>query len=255
MDKNNNIHIGLSGWSFDWDSVVGEERIPSSRRIEVLSLYFDTAEANYPFYRLPKIKTYEKWKKQAGEDFIFSVKLSRYISHIKRLRGIKTPLGKFLRRYKYLGSKAGPILVQLPANLKADFKLLFGFLSDFADVCRKMAIPLPFLAFEFRHPSWFEGVETEKILARYGACLVFSHSSRYPYPNKEPETSSEFVYFRMHGPGELFNSEYGRERLAEWKGKILKYAKNKDVYVYFNNDGSAYSAKDALELKRLIREQ
>ncbi len=249
------IHIGLSGWSFDWGAVI-KEKIPASRRIEYLSRYFNSAEANYPFYRLPEIKTYEKWEEQAASGFVFAVKLSRYITHIKRLKGVKAPLRNFLRRYGHLKDKAGPILVQLPANLKADPELLDDFLLKAEDIGRELRMNSLRLAFEFRHPGWFEeSGRTEEILARHNACLVFAHSSKYPYPESEPATSRNFVYFRFHGPRELFGSRYGRQELLKWKNKIEHYALKRDVYVFFNNDGHNYSAMDALELKKMIEKR
>lgn len=248
----NKIYIGTSGWSFDWDHLV-EEKIPKSKKLQYFSNYFDAVEVNYSFYRLPEAKTFKKWQAQTSGEFFFAVKLSRYITHIKRLKRVKTPLGEFLRRYAKLGSKAGPVLLQLPPTLKKDSRLLEKFLSDANSAAGKAGIASSRFAFEFRHESWFEDIEeTEKILREYNACWVFADSSAYPYPDREPVTSNQFVYFRMHGPGKLFASEYGSAKLRKWLDKFEDHRKKRDVFVFFNNDEQNHAGKDALMLKQLV---
>jgi uncharacterized protein YecE (DUF72 family) len=250
--SNHAVHIGTSGWSFNWEQFF-DEKIPSSKKLKFFSKHFNSVEVNYSFYRLPQAKTFDKWRAQSSEDFIFSVKLSRFITHIKRLDKVKTAFKKFLRRYRHLKEKAGPILLQLAPNFHADAELLKNFLQDTEDSRKDQEMDSLPLAFEFRHESWFdEREETEKILSEFDACLVFPDSSKFPYPEREPVTSKQFVYFRMHGPKELYGSEYGKEGLRKWKEKIENYRKDRDVYIYFNNDGHAYAAKDALALKDML---
>ena len=247
------IHIGASGWTFDWEPFF-EEDIPKNQKLSVFSRHFDTVEVNYSYYRLPKPETIDKWREETADDFLLALKLSRYITHIKRLDRVKTATRKFLRRFRRLGDKAGPLLVQLPPNFKADGEVLARFLED-ADAARRdldLKERLP-LAFEFRHESWFENIQTyADILAGYDACWVFAHSDRYPYPDPEPTPCDRFVYYRFHGPGQLYASEYGTERLRKWKDRIEKHRRERDVFVYFNNDKQGYAAADALALRKLL---
>lgn len=247
------IHIGTSGWTFDWEPFFDED-IPKSNKLPAFSRYFDTVEVNYSYYRLPEPQTIDKWREETADDFLLALKLSRYITHIKRLDRVKTATRKFLRRFRRLKKKAGPILVQLPPNFKADADILTRFLKD-ADAARRdlgLKEYLP-LAFEFRHETWFEDTDTyAAILADYDACWVFAHSDRYPYPDPEPTPCNRFVYFRFHGPEELYGSEYGKKRLQEWKDRIETHQKERTVFVYFNNDKEGYAAADALVLRNLL---
>jgi len=246
------VYIGTSGWSFNWQQFVDED-IPSKNKLTHFSKYFDTVEVNYTFYNLPQTKTVDKWREQTADDFVFALKISQYITHNNRLSRVKTATKKFLRRYQHLEEKAGPVLLQLPPSLEADAELLKDFLQDAEDDRKELDLdPLP-LAFEFRDESWYSEEITD-LLSEYDACLVFGHSSKYPYPEEEPLTSSRFVYFRLHGPEKMYGSEYGEERLKKWKDKIEKYGENRDVYVYFDNDQHGYAAKDAFALKAMIEE-
>ncbi len=250
----NKIYLGTSGWSFNWEKFFSEQ-VPKTKRFQFYSEHFDAVEINYSFYRLPKAATLKKWRAETAGDFVFCLKLSRYLTHIKRLDSIKTPARKFLKRYRAIIPKAGPLLVQLPPNLKKDIGLLRKFLVDFRAVAKSLDLKTP-LAFEFRHQSWFEDPEEiEKVLAGRGAAWVFAHSSKYPYPERQPLTSKKFAYFRFHGPGELFASKYGRRRLRKWRDKIIDCRKNRDVYVFFNNDFKGYAAQDALILKKLLKDK
>jgi uncharacterized protein YecE (DUF72 family) len=249
------IYIGTSGWSYDWDDFY-PKGFPSKKRLEYFSQYFSTSEVNYSFYRLPKKSTFEKWKKETPKNFVFGLKLSRYITHIKRLYGIKAPLEEFLSRAKSLDDKLGPILVQLPPNFKIDTKRLEYFLKTLGKVKKETGLSGLRVAFEFRHRTWFdkskERKEALKILEKNNAAFVFADSVKYPEPEDEPITA-DFLYFRFHGPGELFASEYGRTALQPWAKKIRRFlTKGLDIYVYFNNDACGYALKDAAKLRELI---
>lgn len=246
------FYIGTSGYSFNWEQYVAE-KLTKTHKLRNYSRYFNSVEVNYSFYRLPRASTVKKWAEETADDFTFSMKFSRYITHIKRLKQVKTASKDYLDKYRHLGKKGGPILIQLPPNLQCDAGLLSDFLQVMKEAGTDMAMPSLDLAFEFRHPSWFDKEkETLKALAQYDACWVFGHSSKYPWPEGEPLGSDKFVYFRMHGPGKLFASEYGEERLVEWSEKFRKYKEQRDVYVYFNNDTHGYAAKDAFKLKEIL---
>jgi uncharacterized protein YecE (DUF72 family) len=143
------VHIGCSGWNYrDWRGVIYPEGLPARRWLERYAELFDTVEVNATFYRLPKRSTVESWVEQVPEDFLFTVKASRYLTHMKRLREIVDAVARFweplepLRRGRHLG----PVLWQLPETFHRDDDLLASALGE---------LPSARHCFEFRHPSWF----------------------------------------------------------------------------------------------------
>ena len=234
--RESKLYIGTSGFEYDWNNFYKGAK----DKFKHYSQAFNTVEINYSFYRLPSIRTYEEWKKKAPFDFCFALKLSRYITHVKRLKNTKDAFDEFVKRAKHLESKLGPILIQLPSNFKLDLNVIERFLINNKNNYR--------LAFEFRNASFFNSEELINLLKRYNVALVFSHSSIFPY--KEIITA-DFIYLRMHGPSKLYGSEYGEE-LEKWALKIKKWNMDKDVYVYFNNDQNEYAPNDAKKLLGLI---
>ncbi len=251
-----NIYIGTSGWSYKWENFYPDD-LPSKKRLEYFSEHFPTAEVNYSFYHLPRKTTYEKWFNETSEDFVFAVKLSRFITHVKKLKGIKEPLKKFATRVKELGHKRGPILVQLPPSFKLDNKRLNYFLETAEKVKNEANIPDLRLAFETRHKTWFTHNEERETamqqLKNHNAAFVFAHSSRYPYPEDEPITA-DFIYLRFHGPEKLFASKYDKPWLENFAQKIKQWNKNGlDIYTYFNNDVHGYAIENASTLIELTK--
>jgi uncharacterized protein YecE (DUF72 family) len=248
------LYVGTSGWSYDWEGFYP----PGLRSREYLSYYsrrFGTVEVNYSFYRLPRPSTYEKWRDETSDDFVFALKLSRFITHVKKLSGVGDALRKFLARAVTLGPKLGPVLVQLPPSFRADTERLARFLELSERVQSEMSMGSPLrVAFELRHPTWLERPGAEAAvdtMKRYGAAVVFAHSSRYPYPETEPVTG-DFIYLRFHGPGEMFASRYGKAGLERWRPKMRDWLeRGLDVYAYFNNDVHGYAVGDATALLEL----
>ena len=256
IKQGNNYYIGTSGWAYeDWLGRFYPENLPSEKRLGYFSRFFKTAEINYSFYHLPRQTTYYKWFQETPSDFIFSVKVSRFITHIKRLREVDSSWSLFLKNALALKNKLGPFLFQFPASFKKDKKRIEK-LEDFLKLLRKSRnrekkILLRF-AFEFRDKSWFED-ETYGLLQKYGAGWVIADSSRYPRANI---TTSDFAYFRFHGPTSLFSSKYSRRQLSEEASLIVKYLRKKmDVFCYFNNDFQAFAIENAKELVEIIKEE
>lgn len=252
--KRGRLFIGTSGWAYPWENFYPAD-LASRDYLKYYSRHFPTTEVNYSFYRLPKPTTYDQWAVATPENFILALKLSRFITHIKRLKGIRQPLTKFLENARPLGRKLGPILVQLPPSFRVNPPLLETFLRVSRAVEKKLRLALRW-AFEFRHRTWFApSAERAKALAalkRHQAAFVFGHSSRYPYPEDEPVTA-DFVYLRFHGPDSLFSSKYGPRRIKPWVSKIRRWLKGgHDVYAYFNNDFSGLAVDDARTLQRLV---
>jgi uncharacterized protein YecE (DUF72 family) len=255
LQKKGRLYVGTSGWSYGWDAFYPPD-LPSREYLAHYSRQFRTVEINYSFYHLPRPSTYESWAARTPSVFTFSVKLSRFITHIKRLSEVKAELEKFLVNASSLGPKLGPILVQLPPSLKIDPARLGEFLTAAEEARQQVGMEQPpRMAFEFRHRSWFElpGVnDALEVLEKHGAALVFAQSSRYPYPESEPVTS-DFVYLRFHGPDKMFASLYGAEMLKRWVPRARRWMKQGlDVYAYFNNDVNGYAVADARDLIKLV---
>jgi uncharacterized protein YecE (DUF72 family) len=242
------IYIGTSGYNYGgWIGVLYPEDIKPREYLPFYAGRFSTVEINYSFYHLPRVTTYEKWAAQTPDDFIFALKLSRFITHIKRLKGIKPALRTFVEGSEALGAKRGPILAQLPPRfgLTAVNKKRLKF---FLDTMNQLNAPT---AVELRHKTWFID-DTYELLTRTNASLVIANSSRYPNPAEDIVTA-DFVYFRFHGPEELFASSYTNTQLEHYAGIMKKHLKDgKDVYAYFNNDFGGHAVRNARTLAKLL---
>ena len=252
------LFIGTSGWVYGhWEGIFYPEDLPSKDKLKYFSQHFKTAEINYSFYHLPRPTTYQNWYNQTPEDFLFAVKASRFITHIKRLSGVKEAWQQFIENALNLKEKLGPILFQFPPSFKAtseNIKRLENFLQL---ICKKKQRDRPRqnlhrsdlckLAFEFRHKSWC-CEKIYKLLKKYNAAWVIADSPSYP---KAEAITCDFVYVRMHGSKVLFASKYTKKELSSLAQKIQKWLKTTDVYIYFNNDACGYAIENAKELLKL----
>lgn len=261
------LFIGTSGWIyFHWQGVFYPEDLPSKDKLKYFSQHFKTTEINYSFYHLPRPSTYQNWYSQVPADFIFAVKANRFITHIKRLQGVKKAWKQFLDNALFLKEKLGPILFQFPPGFKAiseNIERLANFLKLITKNQKPKTYNLKF-AFEFRHKSWCQE-KIYKLLKKYNVAWVIADSPRYPYietllkfrsgrpakggnrPKAEVVTA-DFVYIRMHGSKVMFSSKYTSEELERLAQKIKKWLKTRDVYCYFNNDAYGYAIENAREL-------
>jgi len=242
------LRVGTSGWSYgEWDRIFYPEGIKATQeRLAYYAGQFNTVEVNYSFYHLPKVETYKKWAATAPVDFLFAVKTSRYITHIRRLSRVGPSWNKFMDGARTLGDRLGPVLLQFPPGFPAEAKRLSRFLQRL----KKASDPPPVHpVFEFRHRSWF--TETiYAILREAGATLCIAHSARYPCVES---VTSDLVYFRFHGPGELFASRYSDDELRSWARRIRPLIKEgKRVLIYFNNTLNGYALENAKTLRRMI---
>ena len=237
------IHIGTSGFSYShWeDGVFYPPGLARAKQLEYYSQHFQTVELNNPFYHLPPAKTFTGWHQRTPKDFIFALKASRYITHIKKLKEGKEPWQRFINNAKELKGKLGPILFQLPPGWQADIKRLENFLK---------ILPSKYqYSFEFRHASWFAPA-IYQLLKKHQVALCIAESPRWPC---QEEITANFIYLRFHGAGSLYSSKYTDKELKNWAKKIKKWLKNRDVYVYFNNDAYGYAIKNAQALKKLVK--
>lgn len=235
-------YIGTSGWHYeDWRGLFYPDNLPKSKWLEFYARYFPTVELNNSFYRLPSEKAFVNWRETSPQCFSFAVKASRFITHVKRLKDVQEPLQNFLQRVDLLGDKLGPLLYQLPPNMKRDDERLERFLGILFGRYRHV--------FEFRHESWFDD-DIFKILKRYNAgWCVFD----MPELTSPVVSTSDFGYVRFHGSDGLYSSSYADKELAAWAKKIATLAQNlKAVYIYYNNDISGYALDNARTLRRLL---
>jgi uncharacterized protein YecE (DUF72 family) len=237
-----NIYAGTSGWNYShWKGPFYPEGIKDREMLEFYGRSFSTVELNNSFYHLPTEKSVHSWRDSTPDNFIFAVKASRFITHIKRLKDCEEPLKTLIDRMSGLDKKLGPILFQTPPSLKFDP----GRLSEFVSV-----LPRGFgYAFEFRNPGWVNG-ETYKILADNNLAFCVYDFNGYFTPW---EITSELVYFRLHGPSGKYAGSYPGSFLNELSSAFRKYAREgRKVFCYFDNDYAGYAALNALALKNLI---
>lgn len=239
------IFIGTSGWVYShWEGIFYPKTLNSKDKLKYFSQHFKTTEVNYSFYHLPEPTTYQNWYSQTPGDFLFAVKTSRFITHIKRLKGAREAWKTFIKNTLNLKEKLGPILFQFPPSFQAvpeNIKRLEAFLKFISNNRLRFA-------FEFRHKSWCLD-KTYKILKKYNIAWVIADSPRYP---KAEKVTADFVYLRLHGSKVLFSSKYSKKELKDLAQKIKKWlTQNLDVYIYFNNDAQGFAVENAKTLKSL----
>lgn len=242
------LRIGTSGWSYrHWQGVFYPPDVKPQHYLEYYASQFDCAELNASFYRLPKPQTVAGWLNRTPEHFRFCLKLSRLITHQKKLVNVEEPLAVFFERFRELIPKLGPILIQLPPGLRFDRKKGVAFFE-----LLRTQYPQYAYALEARHESWLTE-EALKLLETFGIAFVIADSGgRFPY--KEAVTAP-FVYLRFHGPQNLYASDYPEQMLQEFAQKIARWrSQGREVWAFFNNDVGGYAVKNAMMLRQLIQE-
>ena len=242
MKAKNKVHIGTSGWHYKhWKGPFYPEEMDESEFLDFYANRFRTVEINNSFYNLPEAKTLRQWRDTVPEKFIFSVKASRYITHMKKLKDPKKSLSTLLKRLKSLGDKMGPILFQLPPKWNVNAERLKSFLDTLPEENR--------YAFEFRDKSWFQQ-EIYETLAEYKAAFCIYELAGTVSPL---EVTTDFVYIRLHGPGDAYEGSYRKKTLRDWAGNISKWMQDgKTVYCYFDNDQAGYAPKNSLRLQEIV---
>lgn len=238
------IHIGTSGWRYPpWRGVFYPAGLPQKRELEYLSGRLGSVEINGTFYALQKPENFKSWAAQTPDDFVFAVKGSRFITHMKRLRDPHEALGKFLDSGMLtLGPKLGPFLWQLPPTLRFDPDLLASF---FAALPRTHEDRPLRHAVEVRHHS-FRDPAFLPLLREHAIALVIADTA-HTFVELEAVTT-DFVYVRLHGDEELYTSGYTDEALDRWAAKIRTWSATHDVYAYFDNDAKVMAPRDAQAL-------
>lgn len=237
------VFIGTSGWSYkSWQNTFYPPKLPVARHFEHYASFFRTVEINLTFYRLPTLALVAGWVRKAPPGFVYAVKGSRFITHMKKLRHLDGALDLFLERIEPMREMVVCLLWQLPPTLQRDLPRLGDFLQLLPRTYRH--------AFEFRHPSWLQP-DTFDLLRRHGATHVSVSSRAMPI---NLTVTSDLAYIRFHGLEGGFAHDYSREELAPWADHLIRQrAEGRTVCAYFNNDGNVRAPGNALTLMEMVR--
>lgn len=232
------LFVGTSGWAYPtWKPDFYPEKLAQKKFLGFYATQLNTVEVNFTFRQLVKETTIQNWIKETPQHFRFGAKAHQVITHIKRLKGTEDFVPRFLATIEPLASagKLGPVLFQLPPNLKADIPLL----KDFLPLLPR-ALPA---AFEFRHPSWFTD-ETWEALRSHGAALCVAETEERATPDV---TTGAFAYYRFRKP------TYTVEERTAMVTRVREHlAAGRDVFAYFKHEETAQGAVYAVELRREI---
>ena len=236
------IHIGTSGWSYKhWRGTFYPTDLKEKDWFSFYRQYFDSVELNSSFYHLPPEKTFANWRKAVPDHFLFVVKASRYITHMKKLHDTQESVDYFFKNVGALKEKLGPILFQLPPGWQVNAQRLVEFLAYLPRDHRYV--------FEFRNPTWY-AEEVKKTLEHYNVAFCIYELDRHLSPEW---VTADFVYLRLHGPEGKYQGSYTKTTLQQWAQQCVKWQEQgKDVYVYFDNDQHGYAAFNALEIKKEV---
>jgi uncharacterized protein YecE (DUF72 family) len=235
------LRIGCSGWQYrHWRGVFYPADLPTARWLPYYAEHFNTVEINNSFYRLPEAGTFDAWRVRAPADFVYAVKASRYLTHMKKLKDPHDPLRLFFSRARHLKRSLGPVLYQLPPRWSLNLERLNTFLA---------ALPARRLhAVEFRDPSWYvKDVFDSLARRRVALCLHDMEGSTTSRMVVGP-----FVYARFHGPVK-YGGRYSDNQLEAWADWCaVQIEKRVPVYAYFNNDTGGHAPRDAVRLRSMI---
>ncbi|TAK08865.1 MAG: DUF72 domain-containing protein [Candidatus Manganitrophaceae bacterium] len=242
MMKAQSIRVGCSGWQYaHWKGTFYPPSLPSKKWLPYYAAQFDTVEINNSFYRLPTEKTFSEWRERVPDRFLFAVKASRYLTHLKRLKDPADPIDLFWSRARLLGPKLGPVLYQLPPYWKRNEKRFLDFLD---------ALPEDGLhVVEFRDPTWYTDGIFRAMEAKGVALCLHDHPESAP----PRERVGPFVYVRFHGFAEHPEGSYPKRHLREWAAWLGKEADaDRAVFAYFNNDAFSHAPQNAKALRESL---
>jgi uncharacterized protein YecE (DUF72 family) len=233
--------VGTSGWQYrDWRGTFYPDGLPQREWLRYFAGQFPTVEINNTFYNLPKDASFDRWRDETPPEFVITVKASRYITHIRRLREAADSVALFSSRASRLRDKLGPVLFQLPPRFRADVPLLRAFVGTLPGGMRP--------AFEFRDHSW-KSDDVYGVLDGAGAAWVIPDRPGSREPNV---VTGGWSYVRMHQGGHgPHGSAYTREKLRRWADRVSDLPA-RDVFVYFNNDPGGAAVRDAATMMDLL---
>lgn len=239
----NRVRLGCSGWNYDsWRGELYPQGLSPRHWLERYAERFDTVEVNATFYRLIRREAVAHWVEQTPSGFLFAVKASRYLTHVKRLSDMKDGIARFYERIEPLieAGRLGAVLWQLPETFHRDERRLTSALA---------LLPPGRHAFEFRHPSWF-APEVYAILREHDAALVFADHPERPFQTHE--ATAPWSYVRLHYGSNGRRGNYSESELERWALCLHEWRRERELFVYFNNDWEAFAPRDALLLRRQL---
>ncbi|HEX2017167.1 MAG TPA: DUF72 domain-containing protein [Solirubrobacteraceae bacterium] len=237
------VRIGCSGWNYaSWRESLYPPRLGAGRWLEHYAGRFDTVEVNSTFYRLASREAVARWVTQTPSDFLFTLKASRYLTHVKRLTDLDRGIERFYERVQPLVQtpKMGPVLWQLPASFRRDDERLGAALN---------ALPAGRHCFEFRHPSWFTE-DVYELLRWHGVALVIGDRPDRPFQTHE--MTADWTLVRFHHGHRGRRGNYSDSELAEWAKRIDGWRREVEVLAYFNNDWEVFAPRNAVTLRRML---
>ncbi len=241
MSSNPSIRIGCSGWQYQhWRGDFYPAELPHARWLEFYAPTFDTVEINNTFYRLPEASTFAAWGRRVPRGFLFAVKASRYITHMKKLKEPAGALERLFTRAAHLRRAFGPVLYQLPPRWPVNVERFGAFLAALPKRRRH--------AVEFREPSWYRD-DVFALLERHRVALCLHDM---PGSASGRRAVGPFVYARFHGV-QKYSGRYDDRTLAEWAEWLGAERRNgRPIFVYFNNDVGGHAPRDAQRLREMI---
>jgi uncharacterized protein YecE (DUF72 family) len=235
--------IGCSGWQYrHWRGDFYPTDVPQREWLEYYARHFDTVEINNSFYRLPEEGVFSRWRGRVPARFLFAVKGSRFLTHMKKLKDPEEPVERLFSRAAELEKKLGPVLYQLPRQMPKNLERLEHFLRVLPDPKHIRH------TIEFRHPSWYDDEVFSALRAHNVALCLHDMAGSVP-----PRViTANFVYVRFHGASGSYSGAYSREQLEEWAAWLS--ASRTSAFLYFNNDVGGHAPRDAKQLRGIIDE-
>jgi uncharacterized protein YecE (DUF72 family) len=236
------IHIGTSGWHYDhWRGPFYPDGLCPEEFLRFYAHRFHSVEINNSFYRLPTEQALSTWRDTVSSSFIFAVKASRFITHMKKLKDPERSLAPFLERVALLHDKLGPILFQLPPRWQFNESRLGAFLTALPGTLR--------YTIEMRDQSWINA-KALGLLGQHNVAFCIYELDGYLSPK---ETTADFVYIRLHGPTGPYQGRYSAQVLGGWAEAISTWSRQgREIFCYFDNDEAGFAAQNALELQEML---
>lgn len=238
------VHIGCSGWNYrSWRGRFYPVGLPARSWLEAYAERFRTVEVNATFYRLPTRHAVEHWVQQTDPGFVFAIKASRFLTHVKRLADVGDGIARFYERIEPLvrERRLGPVLWQFPENFARDDDRLTGALD---------ALPAGRHAFEFRHPSWFDPDVYSRLREHDAALVIGDHPDR---PFQAHVATASWRYIRFHYGAHGRRGNYSGRELEEWAKRLRAWRNKEELFVYFNNDWECFAPQNASFLARRVK--
>lgn len=242
------IHIGTSGWSYKhWKGIFYPEKMKPTDYLKYYSNFFKTTEINTSFYHLPKESTIEKWVNEVPKDFRFCPKISRFLTHLKRLHEPEEPLERFFEIFEKMKKVCGPVLVQLPPSLKFDYDRA----EHFYKILKTQYKDYDF-AMEVRHQTWLQD-DSLTLMSKYDMAFVISQSGdRFPYAEM---VTAKNIYVRFHGPEGLYSSSYSEKMLRSFADMFKHWVKEGHIiWAFFNNDVGGHAWTNGKQLIEMVND-